>query len=449
VLAFPVQLGGIWCAVLFRSTPRRFGWSLLLVALCVRMLAVWVLRDPTQFHGFEMGQDGYHYDELARSLLAGDGYELAGEPSAFRAPGFPLFLALVYALSAKSYFAAYFSLCLLGSLAVYWTYRAGCLLADERTGRIAAVLLALYPPHIYFATLFASENLFVTLLALALFLGAQSELRRGTLLAGLGLGLCLGFLILTRPFAILALPLLFLPLLLWRTQRGRVQLLRAAGLGAGMALCLIPWGLRNQAQLGEFVLLSTGGGPTFRGSYNDRVLEEERFHGGWVAADQLPDWERLRAVQSELERNRLQMQWGREWILAHWQDLPRMLWWRFARFWMPDRDSENRSYVLLQWAGTSPFLILIGIGIVWRVRQRPYGRQWWLADSLMLACLATGLMFWGAPRFRDGNAPILMLYAALPLAALLRRFSPPDSDGEPGASNSASTRAGSARVPPP
>jgi hypothetical protein len=179
------------------------------------------------------------------------------------------------------------------------------------------------------------------------------------------------------------------------------------------------------------------------------VLEEERFHGGWVAADQLPDWERLRAVPSELERNRLQMQWGREWLHAHWQDLPRMLWWRFARFWMPDRDSENRSYVLLQWAGTTPFLILIGVGIVWRMRQRPYGRQWWLADSLMLACLATGLMFWGAPRFRDGNAPILMLYAALPLAALFRRFSPPDSDGEPGASSSASTRAGSARVPPP
>lgn len=443
-----MQPGRTWGAVLFRSTPRRFGWSLLLLALCVRMLAVWVLRDPTQFHGFEMGQDGYHYDELARSLLAGDGYELAGEPSAFRAPGFPLFLALVYALSAKSYFAAYFSLCLLGALTVYCTWRAGSLLAGERTGRVAGLLMALYPPHVYMATIFASENLFTALLAAFLLLAAQ---RRAP-----AAGLCLGALILTRPFALLALPLLLLAC--WRSGERRL----GAWLFAGTLVCLLPWTVRNQLALEHPVLLTTSGGPTFWGSYNDRVLLEERHHGGWVASDQLPGWTQLQAASGELERDRLQWQWGREWLSEHTEELPRLLWWRLCRFWMPDRDSENRSYVLLQWFGTTPFLLLVAAGIAWRLRTGPRDARWWMADSLMLACFATALIFWGAPRFRDGNAPILMLYAALPLVALLNRFNKPaqqagsagrlsltDSPDGPGASSCASTRAGSAPVPPP
>jgi 4-amino-4-deoxy-L-arabinose transferase-like glycosyltransferase len=397
--------------VLFRSTPRHFGWSLLLFALCVRMLAVWTLRDPAQFHGFEMGQDGYHYDELARSLLAGEGYELSGEPSAFRAPGFPLFLALVYGLSAKSYLAVYLSLCMLGALTVHCTWRVGSMLAGERAGRLAGLLMALYPPHVYMATIFASENLFTALLAVFLLLVAQ---RRAP-----AAGVCLGALILTRPFALLALPLLLLAC--WRGGERRL----GVWLVAGTLVCLLPWTVRNQIALDQPVLLTTSGGPTFWGSYNDRVLLEELHQGGWVGSDQLPGWTQVQAASGELERDRLQWQWGREWLSEHMGQLPQLLWWRLCRFCLPDRDSQNSRYVQLQLFGTTPFLLLVAAGIVWRLRQGPRDVRWWMADSLMLACLATALIFWGAPRFRDGNAPILMLYAALPLAGLLNRFGRP------------------------
>lgn len=34
-------------------------------------------------------------------------------------------------------------------------------------------------------------------------------------------------------------------------------------------------------------------------------------------------------------------------------------------------------------------------------------------DLFLLASVVTAVLFWGGPRFRDGNAPLLMVYAAL------------------------------------
>lgn len=417
--------------------PRSFLALLLILTLALRLAAVLSLRDITQFHGEEMGQDAYHYDALARSLLAGEGYVLQAQPTAFRAPGFPGWLALVYGLSGSSYAAAYLSMIVLGLIAVWATYRAGVELGGETLGRLAGLCLALYPPHVYTTTIFASENLFVTLLALTTWLGVRA-LRSTQLLSYAAFGAVLGLAVLTRPFVILALPLLALVVVL--RERSWAGWRAAALLCLATAALVAPWTVRNTISMQHPVVLTTSGGPTFWGGNNDRVLNEARFAGGWVASDQLPGWQILKDTDSEVQRDALQWQWGKNWVRAHLADMPGIVGARALRFLLPDRDSDNANYVRLQWLGYTPFLALVLWALLRRFTRAPLDSRWWIADSLMLACIATAFVFWGAPRFRDGNAPILMLYAA---TALLPWVSGTTTSGAPGASKRASKRADS------
>jgi hypothetical protein len=69
---------------------------------------------------------------------------------------------------------------------------------------------------------------------------------------------------------------------------------------------------------------------------------------------------------------------------------------------------------LTQIVGTSPWLLLIGMGVVRCLRRPRYFHGNWLTlHAVLLASLITALIFSGRTRFRDANTPILMIYAAL------------------------------------
>ena len=95
-------------------------------------------------------------------------WRLAGQPTSFRAPGFPLFLAGLRLIFKQDYRPQYVAFCLLGALACGLTYLLARELLTEGAARVAAVLLVFYFPHVYFSTAFFSEVLFVPLVALAL-----------------------------------------------------------------------------------------------------------------------------------------------------------------------------------------------------------------------------------------------------------------------------------------
>src|SRR5262249_9241746 len=129
-----------------------------------------------------------------------------GRPTSFRAPGWPIFLAGVYALAGRSPVIVYLVCSALGAASCGLAYALGRELLDESHARLAGLLTAFYLPDIWFATLYLSENLFVPLLALAAWLMVRF-LKTGSLsLIGLA-GLVLGWLVLTRPFALLLLPI--------------------------------------------------------------------------------------------------------------------------------------------------------------------------------------------------------------------------------------------------
>src|SRR5512143_3136602 len=199
------------------NSGRLFPWVVLLVALLIRLLPVWWGR------GLGIGLDDmFQYDMLARSIAAGEGFrwyaqpdlnliqpylpvDLASTPgydprgvvTGFRAPLYPLFLAILYKIvgaGAVRFLAARLAQVVLGAALAPLAFLAGrgFFPQDERAARYAAWVVALYPLLIIFPLALATENLFFVLLLGSSLALVRLERRRAAadfLLAGLLLGL--------------------------------------------------------------------------------------------------------------------------------------------------------------------------------------------------------------------------------------------------------------------
>ena len=69
--------------------------------------------------------DEGRYDEVGWSLASGQGFRLEGELTAYAPPGYPAFLALIYAIFGHNLAAARLAQCLAGAgAALIWLYSA-------------------------------------------------------------------------------------------------------------------------------------------------------------------------------------------------------------------------------------------------------------------------------------------------------------------------------------
>jgi 4-amino-4-deoxy-L-arabinose transferase-like glycosyltransferase len=404
---------------------RSFFLLVLVLAFVLRFAAVLVMRDLHKFPGDQLGPDGVEFNKLGLTLARSHMYALgaASPPTSFRAPGFPIFLAAIYSIFGESYPVQYTALCLIGALTCGLTYATGRELGTETFARAAALLAVIYVPHIYEATVFASENLF-SLCLIAGLLAFLRALRTEGVRAWTGLlvaGLFFGWGILTRPFLLVAMPFLAV-VLLWHGRKSpSAALARGAVLAMGCLLVVAPWVLRNYRLFGRPVLVATNGGSTFYGGNNDLVLHDRHLWGAWVTTVRLPGRHLIESTPDEASHDAKEWELGRAWVKGHLSAMPLLLLFKFTRFWLPDIGSANQKYVLLQLAAYTPFLALFLVAAVRRLRGPRRGTGWLALDAVMLSCVLTGLIFWGSPRFRDGNAPALMLYAATGLPAISAR----------------------------
>jgi hypothetical protein len=211
--------------------------------------------------------DAYEYAEMARRLVAGEGFttgviypvELGfgvhdAHPTVMRPPLWPLMIAPVFAATGPSEPAAHGLLvCLYLAIVALATA-----LAQSRAGPLAGLVtglaLALSPHLRVLAQDGLSETAFAffVLLAFALF-----EWRRSAWLVGLACGLAY----LVRYNGLVLAPMLGLALM-WRAHRGSGRLLSRwagwrpiilAGLPVGLAFVLVaaPWWLRNYMVAGN------------------------------------------------------------------------------------------------------------------------------------------------------------------------------------------------------
>jgi 4-amino-4-deoxy-L-arabinose transferase-like glycosyltransferase len=401
---------------------RTFVTVLFLLAFVVRLGAVLALRNIHEFHGRSPGgADAVEYNEIALSLAAGDGYSVTpGLLTSFRPPGLPFFLSLVYRISYENYELAYLSFIALGALTCVFTYYLAREVLSESWARAAGLLSAIYFPHVYVSTLFLSEVLFTFCLALALWL-LLVYFRKPSVWLMVGSGLCLGYAALTRPIGVL-MPVFLLPALVRSTGwRPRALLRCALPFGLAAVAVVIPWTLRNYSVNHHLVLLTTNGGSTFYGSNNDVTLHERRFLGSWISTVYLPGRPAIDATPDEYSHDRMEWKLGEEWVEGHIVDMPLLTFYKIARFWLPDWSSPNFKFDVLELVGYTPvaLLILLGLFVALRPIRKALAPAWLALHGILAANLLSTIVFYGSARFRDSIAPVLMVYAALGLQAIV------------------------------
>jgi 4-amino-4-deoxy-L-arabinose transferase-like glycosyltransferase len=262
----------------FLDGARRNPW-LLVVALTGFVLRIaWALLVMDRQPRF----DETAYIGHAQRLLRGEGFvDALGRAASYWPIGYPAALALTYLVAGESYLSTAILSALCGTATAVLILLLATSLYGPVIGRIAAMAVAAYPNHVFFASLHLTEPLFTLLLVAAVFF----LLRGPTTLHNSVAGVLFGLAALTRP-AIALFPVL-LPVWYLRQRYGLRAALKGAGVVVLMSFMVVtPWMLRNHRVLGKWEIASSGGDNFWIGN-NPNAL------GGYVRPRELdqPLWD--------------------------------------------------------------------------------------------------------------------------------------------------------------
>ncbi len=242
----------------------RIWWAIVATALLLRAAIVAVTPGYVPIH------DDHSYLVHAVALASTGSYpafEFHGvpEPTAYRAPGFPVALALARAVSGHGLLAPRLLQILIATGGVALIGVVARQIWGLRTALAATALAALSPLLVVYSGSLISEPLFVVLELGALACALEARGRAGWALAAGALG---GAAALTRPAGLV----LLLALALCAGGRRAALVVVCAG-----ALAIAPWTIRNAVVLHAFVPISTEAGNTLAGTYNDKSAGDGRW----------------------------------------------------------------------------------------------------------------------------------------------------------------------------
>jgi 4-amino-4-deoxy-L-arabinose transferase-like glycosyltransferase len=410
------------------SARTRVVWllAIVVVAFAIRLVAT------VQFEGLSSGPnsgafyDGVEFEQIAANLVRHGEFSVhAGRPTSFRAPGFPIALAAVYAVfGIGNFVAAHVVFCLIGAAACLAAFLVAREIAGDVAGLITAALVAVYPNLLYYAMHFSSEPLFTLLLVLSVwsFIRAMRGERLSYYVAS---GALLGLSALTRPAAFYFLPFFALVALLGGR---RLWLARSAGIAVmviGLMLPIAPWAARNYRVHGRHVLLASNGGSTFWGANNAIVLADPKYHGDWITTEAMPDQKKLvHALPNEVDRDRLEWELGKQFVRQHPAAIPRLSWYKLYWLWTPESRTPNVTFNRIHVVSYGLMLPLMIAGLVMLVRRRGLRDEALMAVvAPVVATTAATIVFYGSARFRSTIEPFLLVFAAVAIAVIASRLS--------------------------
>ena len=249
-----------------RTLPERLGGRYVFAALVAVLVVALVLRVWAATHGYEFrhGSDADQYERLAARLYEDGEFGIPGSENPYDfAPGMPLFAAAVYWLTGGvSPETARIAVAIVGTVGVILVFLIGRRLGGPWAGVAGAALAAVYPPTLFYTSLFSSEPLAMLTVAggVLAFVWAADAGRPAWawvvpgLLFGLTAYLRPEYLLLTALLALLALVVVSL-------RRGLARgVLAAVLMAVTFAAVLAPWTISASNKLDRFVPVSTGGG---------------------------------------------------------------------------------------------------------------------------------------------------------------------------------------------
>lgn len=407
----------------------RILWGLAVAGLVVRLLYAW----PIQERPFS---DMLNDETMAVNLLGGRGLALDNGFVAYRAPGYPLFLAGLYRIAGyRSGDAAPFypfvrgTQCVMGAVVVMLVGWVAFRLACRPAAILAAGLAAFSRDLIFWTPKLSTEALYTGLaVATVAALVAWHEKRGAVWLVAAGVAA--GLAGLTRPVFYAFVP--FAAGWVWKQTKVGDPPLRTGGrpyvatgvflLAAG--LMVMPWGVRNLLVLGTPRITPTNAGHSLHVANNPDV----RIGGPGMDLKYEILRERLtNEGLGEVEQDLWYRTRTREWIVenpARYAALAAgRLWYMLARDVFPlTRVPFDRMEFLggirlplVPWGVWAAPFVLVGL----RIAIRSAG-AWTPVNLFLAASLLAHALTASEPRYRAPLVPWLALLAGTGASALAR-----------------------------
>ncbi len=389
------------------GAQRSAAWStgIFLLAFCVRL-------------GFQAGfvgmqapprDDASQYDDIARSLSRGGPYVTNDGLRSTRAPAYPILLAGIYRIFGADWAAGRIGQAVIGASVCPILLQMGARFFGFPAGLLASLTCAIFPYTVFWAGYLLSEPLcvlFVTASTWAL-LAAEDDWR----LTGLWSLLC-ALAALARPNMGLLLPLGLVWSLRDRSRRWRRCALALAVFG----LVLLPWTLRNYTIHHQLVPITTMGGVVLWEGNNPYVAATPGMLGRSAHAPSLPE-ARLVSGLPEAEADSVYLGLGLRFMREHWQEMPRLVTWKFMRLWNPWPELPSGLERVVAAATLLPALAFFVIGLVLASRRREAR----IVPLLLpvLAVTVTAMIYWGDARVRAPSDPSMLLVAAYGAVSLV------------------------------
>jgi len=198
------------------------------------------------------------YHRLALSIL----HQFSFEGVTVAAPGYPAFLALVYAVSGESLRFVYFIQSLLFAVTILYVYKLGYFLTrNVRICLITACLCMVWPFFTFAASALLTEILSMALIAVGLYY-LTACVERPTCSLCVTVGVLLAVNALVKSVALAFIPVAALIIVLRGTDRMR-RLGKASIVFVVAILVIAPWTVRNYFVLGGVVPVATNSGSVF------------------------------------------------------------------------------------------------------------------------------------------------------------------------------------------
>jgi len=365
-------------------------------------------------------------------------------PSAYFAPGFPYFLALVDIIDGHetrrdgAIHPARISQAVLGTITVALIGLVALELFGEETGLIALVLAAVYPVLIELSVTLVAENLLTLLVLATVYVGlrvrrARSARSARTTYAWVaGAGLLTGLATLTHENAVVILFPLLVAVWTGRPRTAPRSLAAPALLIAVTVLMVLPWTIRNAVVIHHFIPVSDETGITLVGTYNVASASDPQLPYKWRIFYGIPGERSLIREESTLTEpeigDRLESQ-ALHYISDHpfaplavaYHNTLRMFELEGSFAWQASASAISLPTNTAR-VGIFSFWILCLLalaGAFTKLTRAAPKWIWWVPILLALSVVVVNVE---TPRFREPIDPFLILLAAAGVATAVGRL---------------------------
>jgi hypothetical protein len=392
-------------------------------------------------------EDFWSYFQRAISLADRGVYEATkGYSDASYPPGYPLLLSLFFKLPFERIMVAKVVNVLLSACGLFFTSEIARFLFNRQASLIAGVIYALYPRSILSCALIASENLFIPLVLLWIYLIIQSD-------TGIKIkhsiinGLVLGAATLTRSISWL----FSLPWIIYQMVKKtpiRQMIANFVVLIIAQMLVLLPWAIRNARVLGTGTFLTTTSGINlFIGNHSN--ASGEWYYWPDDIKKIIPDF----TSKSVAVQNQIAGKLAKDWIIQHPTEALKLFFKKWGLMFVNDHFALETAIFAKQlsppWPAvdvlkdSSPFIpyqkilyvlfdcyywvflilgsIGAGVSLIINYRSRLFFSKWSLIFLSALYFPTMSAIFLASSRFHWPTTDLLIPFAAGLIALLFSR----------------------------